>query len=159
MVNSEAQHTLPTAPTHSPNTQHSNQHHTLPTPPPGAVHVRGSHASIDEWGRMIAMIAMIGSASFRAHQFRNSSETGFKVQGSGFRVSGFGFRVWPLEVWHLAVWATHAHGLAQRARRRPVCIHTSCLDEEESDEKRPPHTKKKRAERATSQLKSMFTLR
>jgi hypothetical protein len=59
-----------------------NQHHTLPTPPPGAVHVRGSHASIDDWGRMIAMIAMIGliamigNASFRAHQFRNSSETG-----------------------------------------------------------------------------------
>jgi hypothetical protein len=46
MVNSEAQHTFPTPPTHSPNTQHSNQHHTLPTPPPGAVHVRGSHASI-----------------------------------------------------------------------------------------------------------------
>ena len=37
---------------------------------------------------MIAMIAMIGSASFRAHQFRNSSETGFRVQGLGFRVSG-----------------------------------------------------------------------
>ena len=39
-----------------------------------------------------------------------------------------------------------------------VCIHTSGLDEEESDEKRPAHTKKKRAERATSQLGLRFGL-